>query len=100
MAKKLRALGVSTPALTKVFFGHDAPTSEKVECSFIEKVKGTCANATRVKTGESRETLWLHLRDQEFHCREEWLSRCLVGRFGDNPDSVPPLSSLKEWVYA
>ena len=26
--------------------------------------------------------------------------RCLVRRFGDNPDSVPPLSSLKEWVYA
>ena len=71
LAKKLRALGVSTPTLTKVFFGHGAPTSEKVGCSFIEKVKGTCANATRVKTRESGETLWPHLRDQEFHCREE-----------------------------
>ncbi|RVW74602.1 hypothetical protein CK203_050923 [Vitis vinifera] len=44
LAKKLRALGVSTPAVSKVF--PDVPTSEKVGNSFKEKVKGTYANAT------------------------------------------------------
>ncbi|RVX09394.1 hypothetical protein CK203_015437 [Vitis vinifera] len=32
--------------------------------------------------------------------REEQLSRCLVGCFGDSFESVPPLSSLKGWALA
>ena len=63
LAKKLRALGVSTPTMSKVFFDPGIPTSEKVGCSLNEKVKGTYADATKVKTGEPRESLWLHLGD-------------------------------------
>ena len=100
LAKKLRALGVSTPTMSKVFFDPGIPTSEKVGCSLNEKVKGTYADATKVKTGEPRESLWLHLGDREFISKEEQLSRCLVGCFGDSPDSVPPLSSLKGLVQA
>ena len=61
LAKKLRALGVSTPALSKVYQG--VPTSEKDECSFKgkEKGKGMYAEVVRVKTGEPGESLWVHL---------------------------------------
>ena len=98
LAKKLRALGVSTLAMSKVFSG--VPIFEKVRCSFKEKVKGTYADATRVKTGGPGESLWLHFGDQELLCKEEQLSRYLVGCFGNNSDSVPPLLSLKGWVHA
>ena len=98
MAKKLRALGVSTLAVSKVFSG--VPIFEKVRCSFKEKVKGTYADATRMKTGGPGESLWLHFGDQELLCKEEQLSRWLVSCFGNNSDSVPPLSSLKGWVHA
>ena len=99
LAKKLRALGVSTPALSKVFLG--VPISEKEWCSVkgIEKGLGTFAEVTRGKTGEPRESLWVHLRDRELLCREEQPSRCLVGRFGDSFESVPLLSSLKGWAF-
>ncbi|KAL6343233.1 hypothetical protein AAG906_021144 [Vitis piasezkii] len=70
LAKKLRALGVSTSTLSKAF--SSVSTSIKGWCSFKgkEKMKGT----------------------------EEQLSRCLVGCFGDSFESVPPLSSLKGWA--
>ena len=47
---EVRALGVSTPALSKAFSG--VSTSIKGGCSFKgkEKRKGTYAEATRVKT--------------------------------------------------
>ena len=96
LAKKLRALGVSTLAMSKVFPGD--PISEKVGCSYKEKVKGTYAYALRVKTGEPGESLWVHLGDRELLCREEQLSCCLVGCFGDSFESIPPLSSLKGWM--
>ena len=96
--KKLRALGISTPAMNKVFPG--VPISKKVGSSFKEKEKGIYADAIRVKRGELGESLWLHLRDRELLCREEQLSRCLVGCFGDILDSVPPLSSFKGWAHA
>ncbi|RVW48739.1 hypothetical protein CK203_076057 [Vitis vinifera] len=76
------------------------PIFEKVGCSFKEKVKRTYADAMRVKTGEPREYLWLHFGDRELLCKEEQLSHCLVGCFGDNSDLVPPPSSLKGWVIA
>ena len=98
LAKKLRALGVSTLTVSKVFPG--VPIFEKVGCSFKEKVKRTYADAMRVKTGEPRESLWLHFGDRELLCKEEQLSHCLVGCFGDNSDLVPPPSSLKGWVIA
>ena len=98
LAKKLRALGISTPAMSKVFLGD--PISEKVGCSYKEKVKGTYVDALRVKTEEPGESLWVHLGDRELLCREEQLSCCVVGCFGDSSDSVPPLSSLKGWVHA
>ena len=61
MAKRLRALGVSTLALSKVYQG--VPTSEKDECSFKgkEKGKGMYAEVVRVKIGEPGESLWVHL---------------------------------------
>ncbi|RVW36927.1 hypothetical protein CK203_094920 [Vitis vinifera] len=104
LAKKLRALGVSTPALSKACPG--VSTSVKGGCSFKgkekgkgtfkgkEKGKGTYAEVTRVKIGEPGESLSVHLGDRELLCREEQLSRCLVGCFGDSFESVPPLSSL------
>ena len=94
LAKKLRALGVSTPALSKACSG--VSTSVKGGCSFKgkEKGKGTYAEVTRVKIGELGESLWVHLGNRELLCREEQLSRCLVGCFGDSFESVPPLSSL------
>ncbi|RVX05910.1 hypothetical protein CK203_023878 [Vitis vinifera] len=67
--KKLRALGISTPAMNKVFPG--VPISKKVGSSFKEKEKGIYADAIRVKRGELGESLWLHLRDRELLCREE-----------------------------
>ena len=42
----------------------------------------------------------MHLGDRELLCREEQLSRCLVGCFGDSFELVPPLSSLKGWALA
>ena len=69
LAKKLKALGVSTLVVSKVF--SNVPIFEKVGCSFKEKVKGTYADATRVKTGGSGESLWLHFGDQELICMEE-----------------------------
>ena len=56
LAKKLRALGVSTPALSKVYLG--VPTSNKEGCSVkgIEKGLGTFAEVGRKKTGELKES--------------------------------------------
>ena len=51
-----------------------------------------------VKIKEPDESLWVHLRDRELLYREEQLSRCLVGCFGDSFESIPPLSSLKGWM--
>ncbi|KAL6329246.1 hypothetical protein AAG906_014858 [Vitis piasezkii] len=67
--KKLRALGISTPIVSKVFPG--VPISKKVGSSFKEKEKRIYADAIRVKTGEPGESLWLHLGDRELLCREE-----------------------------
>ena len=71
LAKKLRALGVSTPTLSKAFSG--VSISKRGGCGFKEKEKGkgTYADGTRVKTGELGESLWVHLGDQELLCREE-----------------------------
>ena len=71
LAKKLRALEVSTLALRKVYLG--VPTSNKEGCSVkgIEKGLGMFAEVARGKTGELEESLWVHLGDRELLCDEE-----------------------------
>ena len=63
LAKKLRALEVSIPTLSKVYLG--VPSFENEGCSVkgIEKWLGTFAEIARGKSGEPRESLWVHLGD-------------------------------------
>lgn len=98
LAQKLRAVGVSTPALNKGDM--EAPVSDKDGGSIKgnEKGKGSYAEIARVKTGEPRDSLWVHIGDHDLGCREEQLNRCLVGCFGDSVESVPPLFALKVWA--
>ena len=64
-----------------------------------EKGKGVYPEAVRMETGELGEALWVHVGEQDLISREEQLSRCLVGCFGDSVEAVPSLSLLKEWAY-
>ena len=53
----------------------------------------------RKESGELGDALWVHVGDRDLLSREEQLSRCLVGCFGDSFEAVPSLSFLKEWAY-
>ena len=64
-----------------------------------EKGKGVYAEVVRKESGELGDALWVHVGDRDLLSREEQLSRCLVGCFGDSVKVVPSLSLLKEWVY-
>ena len=64
-----------------------------------EKGKGVYPEAVRKETGELGEALWVHVGERVLISREEQLSRCLVGCFGDSVEAVPSLSLLKEWAY-
>ena len=101
MAQKLRALGISTPALSKGDLGTSNSEKDGYSVKGKEKGKGVYAEVARVKTRDSRDSgdsLWVHVGDHDLLSREEQLSRCLVGYFGDNFEFVPPLFSLKEWA--
>ena len=98
LAKKLRALGVSTPAVRDNFPA--VPTSDKVGSSVkgLEKESGSFAEVVKRKAGELGDSLRVHLGDRELLCREEQLGHCLVGCFGGSLESIPPLPSLKRWA--
>ena len=57
------------------------------------------AEAVRKETGELGEALWVHVGNRDLLRREEQLSRCLLGCFGDSVEAIPSLSLLKEWAY-
>ena len=99
LAQKLRALGITNQAMRKV----DLSTSNSVKDDYRvkgkEKGKGVYPEAVRMETGELGEALWVHVGEQDLISREEQLSRCLVGCFGDSVEAVPSLSLLKEWAY-
>ena len=99
LAQKLMALGVSTSALSKGEL--DTSNSEKdgYRVKGKEKGKGVHVEVVRMKTGELGDALWVHVGDLDLLSREEQLSRCLVGCFGDSFEAVPSLSFLKEWAY-
>ena len=99
LAKKLRALGFSTPAVRNFF--PTVPTSYKVGSSVkgSEKESGSFAEVVTRKTWESGESLRVHLGDRKLLCKEEQLGRCLVGCFGGSLESVPLLPSLKRWEF-
>ena len=71
LAQKLRALGVSTPALSQGNLG--TPNPEKDGCSIKgnEEGKGAVAEVARVKIGEPRDSLWVHVGEHDLLCREE-----------------------------
>ena len=95
----MRALGVATPTLSKGDLG--TSISEKDGYSFKEKGKGKGVHVevARVKTEETKDSLWVHVGDRDLSRREEQLSRCLVGCFGESFESVPPLVAMKEWAF-
>ena len=64
-----------------------------------EKGKGVYAEVVRKESGELGDALWVHVGDRDLLSREEQLSRCLLGCFGDSVEAIPSLSLLKEWVY-
>ena len=99
LAKKLRALGVSIPVVRNSF--QFDPTAGKVGSSVkgLKNESGSFAEVVKRKTGESGDSLRVHLGEQELLCREEQLGRCLMGCFGGSPKSIPLLSSLKRWIF-
>ena len=99
LAQKLRALGVSTPALSKGDLGTSNSEKDGYRVKGKEKGKGVHVEVVRMKTGELGDALWVHVGDRDLLSREEQLSRCLVGCFGDSFEAVPSLSFLKEWAY-
>ncbi|RVW88495.1 hypothetical protein CK203_043836 [Vitis vinifera] len=64
-----------------------------------EKGKGVYAKVVRKETWELGDALWVHVGDRDLLSREEQLSRCLLGCFGDSVEAIPSLSLLKEWAY-
>ena len=99
LAKKLRALWVSIPVVRNSF--QFDPTAGKVGSSVkgLKNESGSFAEVVKRKTGESGDSLRVHLGEQELLCREEQLGRCLMGCFGGSPKSIPLLSSLKRWIF-
>ncbi|WKA10977.1 hypothetical protein VitviT2T_028516 [Vitis vinifera] len=99
LAQKLRALGISIPALSKGDLGTSNSEKDGYRVKGKEKGKGVYAEAMRKETGELGEALWVHVGNRDLLKREEQLSCCLVGCFGDSVEVVPSLSLLKEWAY-
>ena len=99
LAQKLRALGISNPAMSKGDLGTSNSIKDGYRVKGKEKGKRVCPEAVRKETGELKEALWVHVGERDLLSREEQLSRCLVGCFGDSVEAVPSLSLLKEWAY-
>ena len=99
LAKKLRALGVSYPVVRNSFQCDSSVGKVESSVNALENESSSYAEVVKGKTGESRDSLRVHLGEREMMCREEQLGRCLVGCFGGSPKSIPPLPSLKRWAY-
>ena len=99
VGSKLRALEVSTPALSKGDLDTSNSENDQYSVKRKEKGNGVYAKVVRMKTDELGDSLWVHVGDRGLLSREEQLSRCLVGCFGDSFEFVPPLSFLKKWAY-
>ena len=99
LAQKLRALGITNQAMRNVDLGTSTSVKDDYRGKGKEKGKGVFPEAVRMETGELGEALWVHVGERDLISREEQLSRCLVGRFGDSVEAVPALSLLKEWAY-
>ena len=99
LAQKLRALGITNQAMRKVDLGTSNSVKDDYRVKGKEKGKRAYPEAVRMETGELGEALWVHVGERDLISREEQLSRCLVGCFGDSVEVVPSLSLLKEWAY-
>ncbi|RVX19238.1 hypothetical protein CK203_008598 [Vitis vinifera] len=99
LAKKLRALGVSFPVVRNSFQCDSSVGKVESSVNALENESSSYAEVVKGKTGESGDSLRVHLGEREMMCREEQLGRCLVGCFGGSPKSIPPLPSLKRWAY-
>ena len=99
LAQKLRALGISIPALSKGDLGTSNSEKDGYRVKGKEKGKGVYAEVVRKELGELGDALWVHVGDRDLLSREEQLSRCLLGCFGDSVEAIPSLSLLKEWAY-
>ncbi|RVW49042.1 hypothetical protein CK203_080976 [Vitis vinifera] len=86
-------------ALSKGDLGTSNSEKDGYRVKGKEKGKGVYAEAMRKETGELGEALWVHVGNRDLLKREEQLSCCLVGCFGDSVEVVPSLSSFKEWAY-
>ena len=99
LAKKLRAFGVSYPVVRNSFQCDSSAGKVESRVNTLENELGSYAEVVKGKTGESGDSLRVHLGEREMMCREEQLGRCLVGCFGGSPESIPLLPSLKRWAY-
>ena len=99
LAKKLRALGVSFPVVRNSFQCDSSVGKVESSVNALENESSSYVEVVKGKTGESGDSLRVHLGEREMMCREEQLGRCLVGCFGGSPKSIPPLPSLKRWAY-
>ena len=99
LAQKLTALGITNQAMRNIDLGTFTSVKDDYRGKGKEKGEGVFPKAVRMETGELREALWVHVGERDLISREEQLSRCLVGCFGDSVEAVPSLSLLKEWVY-
>ena len=99
LAKKLRALGVSTPTMWNSV--SVVPTTTKMRSSVkgLENEPGSFAEVVKMKIEESEDSLKVHLGDQDLLYREKQLGCCLVGCFGDSLKSIPLLPSLKRLTF-
>ena len=99
LAKKLRALGVSSTEVRNSYQCESTMGKVESNVNTSENESGSYAEVVKGKIGESVDSMRVYLGEKEMMCREEQLRRCLVGCFGGSPESIPSLPSLKRWAY-
>ena len=99
LAKKLRALGVSSTEVRNSYLCESIMGKVESNVNTSENESGSYAEVVKGKIGESVDSMRVYLGEKEMMCREEQLRRCLVGCFGGSPESIPSLPSLKRWAY-
>ena len=67
IGSEVKALGVSTPALSK----GDLGTSNSKKDGYSVKGKQVYAEVAKLKTGELGDSLWVHVGDRNLLSREE-----------------------------
>ena len=71
IGSEVKALGVSTPALSKGDLGTSNSKKDGYSVKGKEKGKTVYAEVARVKTGELGDSLWVHVGDRDLLSREE-----------------------------